>query len=170
MDAYLAKPIQAGELFAALAELFPPEQAAAATPDPIDEQQAADTGVWDSRLALANAGGDADLQRELVELFLEETPGLLEKLGDAAMARNAAAATRLAHGIKGSAATIGAMTAREAAQRLEQSGVAADWQSFDIHLPALRQAVEQLTAALYEMRVDKLPAGGRRCSAAPSRS
>jgi CheY-like chemotaxis protein/HPt (histidine-containing phosphotransfer) domain-containing protein len=156
MDAYLAKPLQARELLAVLAGLFPaghdgPPGPAGAPPAPA----LADVDVWDAEVALANAGGDAGLRRELAELFLDEAPRLLSQLADAAAARDAASATRLAHGLKGSASTVGAPAAREAAQRLEQAGIAADWASLDAGLPALRREVERLTAALSEL----VPAG-----------
>jgi HPt (histidine-containing phosphotransfer) domain-containing protein len=57
----------------------------------------------------------------------------------------------LAHGLKGSAATVGAAAAREAAERLEQAGAVGNWQGIETSLPTLRHELERLTAALREL-------------------
>jgi HPt (histidine-containing phosphotransfer) domain-containing protein len=151
MDAYIAKPIQAHELFAALAELFPAPEPRAAAPVTVARIDRPDARVWDAKLALANAGGDPELQRELAELFLEESARLWEQLTEAAASRDAAVATRLAHGLKGSAATVGAAAAREAAERLEQAGAIGNWHGIETSLPTLQHELERLTAALREL-------------------
>jgi CheY-like chemotaxis protein len=151
MDAYIAKPIQAQELFGVLAELFPAPARGAAARVTVAKVDRPDARVWDAKLALANAGGDPELQRELAELFLEESPRLWEQLSEAAASRDVAAATRVAHGLKGSAATVGAAAAREAAERLEQAGTAGDWPGIETGLPALRHELERLTVALREL-------------------
>ncbi len=107
-----------------------------------------DTDIWDSELALANAGGDADLRRELVELFLSETPQLLAELTSAVERRDTAAATRLAHGIKGSAATLGAKRVRDTAQLLETAGKSVDWNTFQTQVPVLQTELQRLSVVL----------------------
>ena len=59
--------------------------------------------------------------------------------------------------MKGSAATVGALAARDAAQRLEQASVAGDWEAFDAHLPTLRLALELLSGALSEITASAHP-------------
>jgi CheY-like chemotaxis protein len=151
MDAYLAKPIQADELFSVLAELFPPTAAKTAEPQDSAQTGPGRTRVWDPDLALANAGGDPELRRELTEIFLEESPRILTQLAEAITARDAPTAARLAHGLKGSAATVGAAAARDAAQRLEEAGTAGDWDAIHTGLPTLRHEMERLADALAQL-------------------
>jgi signal transduction histidine kinase/CheY-like chemotaxis protein len=151
MDAYISKPIQPRELFNILAQLFPVETAVAAEVADAPSLARSNADVWDADLSLANAGGDPDLRRELVELFLDESPRLLRELTDAAAARDASAATRLAHGLKGSAATIGALAVRTTAERLERAGTEGDWTALDVTLPALRQELDKLNQVLSEL-------------------
>jgi signal transduction histidine kinase/CheY-like chemotaxis protein len=157
MDAYISKPIQPLELFRVLARLFPEDAAqtdatvpasavSAATPGDL-----ADADVWDAEISLANAGGDPGLRNELVELFLEESPRILQELNDAATARDAAAAKRLAHGLKGSAAAIGAIAALRTAERLERAGIDGDWKALDAGLPLLRDELARLNIVLAEL-------------------
>jgi two-component system, sensor histidine kinase and response regulator len=155
MDAYLAKPIQASELFTLLEELFP------LIPGRTEDQRSPavsdryDSNVWDADLALANAGGDLALRRELTELFLDESPRILDQLTEAIDARDSAATARLAHSLKGSAATVGAAAARDAAQKLEGAGAAADWNAIQTSLPILRNEVGRLVDNLTQL----IPAG-----------
>jgi HPt (histidine-containing phosphotransfer) domain-containing protein len=62
----------------------------------------------------------------------------------------AAAATRLAHGLKGSAGTVGAAASRDAAQRLELAGAAGDWDAYDAGLATLPNELDWAFAALAE--------------------
>jgi HPt (histidine-containing phosphotransfer) domain-containing protein len=87
----------------------------------------------------------------LAELFLDETPRLLDQLVAATASRDAAAATRLAHGLKGSATTVGAARVRDAAQHLERAGAIADWDAFEGGLDRLRSEVDCLVAVLSEV-------------------
>jgi signal transduction histidine kinase/DNA-binding response OmpR family regulator/HPt (histidine-containing phosphotransfer) domain-containing protein len=151
MDSYLAKPIQAAELFSILAEFFPLTETKPAGPHDLARFKEPETRVWDPDLALANAGGDPDLRRELTELFLDESPRLLTQLSEAVTARDAPTAARLAHGLKGSAATVGAAAARDAAQRLEEAGTAADWDAIHRGLPMLRLEMGRLADALAQL-------------------
>jgi CheY-like chemotaxis protein len=151
MDAYIAKPIQPRELFTVLAELFPVE--AVPAPRPVEREPAPprNKNIWDGEIALANAGGDAELRRELAELFLEETPRLLAQLADAAAARDRSSVARLAHALKGSAGTVGAIAFRDRAQHLEQAASQPDWSAIDAGQPDLRTELHRLRLTLAEI-------------------
>jgi CheY-like chemotaxis protein len=151
MDAYVSKPIQPLELFGVLARLFPEQETLPSDPPAEAPRARAESDVWNADISLANAGGDSGLRRELVELFLEESPRILRELSDATTARDAAAAKRLAHGLKGSAAAIGAVAARVTAERLERAGIDGDWHALDAGLPVLRDDLEQLSLVLAEL-------------------
>jgi PAS domain S-box-containing protein len=118
MDGYLAKPVQAHELYDALEGLAP--GGGPPTPAQADAPAAEEMINWSA--ALEQVGNDGDLLRELAQVFLEEYPGWLEELAGAVEANQAAVVRRLAHTVKGAAGQLGAERAREAAQRLERLG------------------------------------------------
>mgnify|MGYP001114420873 CR=1 FL=1 len=68
--------------------------------------------------ALNPDDGDAFL-REIVGIFLEDTPLRLAELDEALVAGDAPKFVRAAHSIKGSSANLGALQLRATAERLE---------------------------------------------------
>ena len=67
-------------------------------------------------------GGDEELLRELCQIYLEESPKLLEKLRQAVVDGDAETVKRVAHSIKGEVGYLGAETASQAARQLENMG------------------------------------------------
>src|SRR5258708_2811897 len=118
MDSYVTKPIQVQELFDAMAEVMrlAPARAAPAPEAPLEPAD------FDRAEAIGRVGGDAQLLRELGEVFLGELPAWLAGLEQALHAGDAGTVQRLAHTIKGAVGTFGATRAAQAAQRLEQLG------------------------------------------------
>ncbi len=120
MDGYLAKPMRADQLFAAMASLLstsrgtPPQAARAAT-----EEQG---GAFDFD-ALVDEVGDRALAEQLVDLFVPTSGRLRDTMraafdqGDAARLRDAA------HALKGSAAAVKASHVARVAATLERDGL-----------------------------------------------
>jgi PAS domain S-box-containing protein len=107
MDDFISKPLQDDELFRVIAAHCPAA--------PVHETT-----------ALARVGGNAGLLKELVELFRGECPGLMADMRQAIIQKDASRLRRVAHTLKGSAATIGAAAVSEAAWRLESMGRTGD--------------------------------------------
>jgi HPt (histidine-containing phosphotransfer) domain-containing protein len=101
--------------------------------------------MLDHELAMSRVGGDAELLKELADLFLEEYPRLLAELREAHLQGDAKRVEATAHGLKGSVANFGAQPAVDAALRIEQLGRSGDLtvvgemlQTLDLTLLALR--------------------------------
>ncbi len=77
---------------------------------------------WGKAEALQRLGGDEDLLRDLCQIFLEESPKLLQKLREAIADANPEAVMRAAHGLKGELGYLGAAKAMQAARELEDMG------------------------------------------------
>jgi two-component system, sensor histidine kinase and response regulator len=101
--------------------------------------------VLDRELALSRVGGDAELLKEIAELFLTEYPKILRELHAAVAHSDARKLERTAHGLKGSVSNFGAGLAVEAARRLEAMGRA---QQFDEVAQVIR-SLELALAALH---------------------
>ena len=78
--------------------------------------------LWDKAEALDRLGGDEDLLRELCQIFLEESPKLMQKLRRAIADADAETAMRAAHSLKGELGYLGAAGASQAARALEDMG------------------------------------------------
>ena len=66
-----------------------------------------------------NPGDNGEFLREIVGIYIEDTPKRLGELKGALAAGDAPALTRAAHTIKGSSSNVGALALREVAERLE---------------------------------------------------
>ncbi|HLJ97569.1 MAG TPA: response regulator [Gemmataceae bacterium] len=120
MDGYVAKPIQARELFAALDQLLPAVCPGEASDTPASE------GDPDWSGALQKVGGDHALLQELVRVFLDEWPKWQRALCQALVAGDSAQVRRLAHTVKGALGQFEAARAAEVAEQLESIGRGAD--------------------------------------------
>ena len=78
--------------------------------------------MWDKAEALERLGGDEELLRELCQIFLQESPKLLEKLRRAIVDSDARGVMCAAHSLKGELGYLGAGRATQTAQQLEDMG------------------------------------------------
>jgi CheY-like chemotaxis protein len=140
MDGYVAKPIQARELYQAIAELVP--NAA------MSEKSAALPVIQDRNEALVHVGGDAGLLRELIEVFLRDCPRLIEDVIDGLCAGDVAKVKRGAHSIKGAVSILGGKAAFEAALHLEDLARQGDLSEAEQAWQTLQQALEQFQHTL----------------------
>ena len=76
----------------------------------------------DKKQALVNCDGDEELFREIVQIFLEDTPKRIEALSQAVAADDADQIQKAAHGLKGASANLAAGPLRQASQALEKAG------------------------------------------------
>jgi CheY-like chemotaxis protein/HPt (histidine-containing phosphotransfer) domain-containing protein len=132
MDDYVSKPLRSDTLEAALERCIPGAAngaAAAATAaggngHGPDAEGAVDRSVL---LALSEMSDeDDDLLRDLIELFLEQTPPQLLALRQAAEAADADALREAAHAMRGSSVTLGAGRMTGLCRDLEALGSAGD--------------------------------------------
>lgn len=102
----------------------------------------------DESVALNRVGGDVELLREVVGLFLDDYPHSLEKIRDAVAAGDQAGLEHHAHSLKGSVSTFGAKEAFEAALALEKQGRTGDLSGAAERLRRLEQALVALRPEL----------------------
>jgi len=124
MDGYVTKPVEADALVAAV--------------------EGAVTG-FDPAAAALRLGGDRRLLREMLALFLTESPAMLQAVAGAVTAGDAPAVRRAAHALKGSVANFAAPRPVEAARALERMGT-------EGNLSGAPQALRELEDALQEFR------------------
>jgi HPt (histidine-containing phosphotransfer) domain-containing protein len=132
MDGYLAKPVRADELYAAV------EGPAGGAEEP----------VWDHDVALRRAGGKPRLLRDLAQILTEEGPRLLGEIRAALADENCPELERAAHTLKSSVGLFGARAAADAAWRLETMGRDQDLAGAEDACAALEGELERLMRAL----------------------
>jgi PAS domain S-box-containing protein len=151
MDGYVAKPIRADELLAAL-EKFAPNIVADDGEHAGEVQNGAQVAdgaaTFDSAAALRQVGGDRALLAELASAFQAESQSLLTQLREAIATRDPAKLRRAAHTLKGAAGVFGAHTAYDMARQLEDLGRSADFTQAGEIFATLENAVGQLNRAL----------------------
>jgi HPt (histidine-containing phosphotransfer) domain-containing protein len=97
-------------------------QASASGPTVVPPPSASTKVLWGRAEALDRLGGDEELFRELCEIFIEESPKLLQTLRQAIAESDPDAVMRAAHSLKGELGYLGAETAVQASRRLEDMG------------------------------------------------
>jgi HPt (histidine-containing phosphotransfer) domain-containing protein len=98
----------------------------------------------DEVLALSRVGGDFELLREVVGLFLDDYPRSVEKIRHAVAVSDASAVEHHAHSLKGSVSTFGAKDVFDSALALEKQGRSGNLSGAQDALRALENALEDL--------------------------
>lgn len=123
--------------------LLPQDPAGAGDPGSVDLRQ------LDQMRAMP--GGGSAFARDMVDLFVKESFQRVHQLGDAIDREDPAAAAQLAHGLRGSAATIGAIRLARLCEDIERLGAAGAAcglrERYSITLAELATAIETLRSA-----------------------
>jgi signal transduction histidine kinase/CheY-like chemotaxis protein len=130
MDGYIPKPVRVAAIQAELQRL-------AAQPG----GPAPHAPSWDYGQARARAAEDDVLLREIVRIFLEESPTLMETVEQALAERDGAGVERAAHSLKGQIRCLAAPEALGAAEKLEEKARQRDF-------PGVTAALAELDSAL----------------------
>lgn len=137
VDRFVTKPIGRDLLFAIVEELGT-ESAPGSVPPELAGRQA----------FLAGLGDDRALARKLIELFMTQSPTLLERIRAAIDAGDSEALRRAAHALKGTISNFPAGPACGVAARMEVIGFDGDLAAAREALPMLEEEVERLRSVL----------------------
>jgi two-component system sensor histidine kinase/response regulator len=145
MDGYITKPIQDDELFEALEAITAPRRS--------DESslRCRPNLILNRERLLDRVEGDLDYLRDLVEIFVEETPQYLAAVEDAISREDAAGLNRASHMLMGVVCNFCAPDAFEAALKLETLGEAQDLNGATESFTDLEHAIQQLTVSLVSL-------------------
>ena len=141
MDDYVAKPMKAAELAAAIDRL----SIGAADPNiPALEPPI------DLPAALSIVDGDQDLLLDLIVMFLEDYPKSVAELHDAITTGDALRMGQLAHSLKGAVASFAAHTAHTLAYDLERRGRQGELEGAAAVLQQLESELERIAVFVTE--------------------
>ena len=120
MDAYISKPVTSKAIADTIAEFFPLE--------PLIHAHSAipllpgSSSLWDRSTALGRVDGDESLLRELVQIFLDESPKQLIRLQHAIETADPEEIERTAHSLKAELGYLGLPSVAQKARDLERMG------------------------------------------------
>ena len=100
---------------------------------------------WSRAEVLDRLGGDQELLEELCQIFLKESPKLMERLRQGMADGDAEALQRAAHSLKGEVSYLAAAGATQAARRLEDMG-------HERNLSAVSEAIRVMERELDQLR------------------
>ena len=157
MDEYISKPIKPDDLYRAIAQVrhayclpgngkyFVDLPSEVPAPHIIETNQA-----FDPALALEHMGGDEELLRTVIEVFLAEQPKMLDEVRTALAKNDAPRLRRAGHSLKGSCGYFHAEEPRELARQIEQAGTTGEFGPATALLPRLEQSLARLEPRLQE--------------------
>jgi two-component system, sensor histidine kinase and response regulator len=151
MDEYLSKPVQRDDLLRILswvADASGNEVAQQGTPGHGTLPEAA---AIDRVTAMNRLGGDEELFAELIGLFREEGPRMIQEIREALAAGDLVAVQRTAHGLKGAAGYLGGTRTVEAAHQLELIGASGELSAAPNAFQHLEEEIARLLAGLGAM-------------------
>jgi PAS domain S-box-containing protein len=143
MDAYVSKPINSSQLFETIDGVFRAELQAQPGPGSGGRQE-----ILNRATVLARFEGEPELLKDVVRLFLDDCPKMLNAIRGAAERGEAREMERAAHKMKGSVANFAASAAYDAASRLEVMGRSGQLDQATEAVGLLESALEELEPLL----------------------
>ena len=151
MDDYLAKPVRAAELFAAIDRAVRGEEPSR----PVESDAGVLTGLLDPAALLAACDGDAELLRKMCQHFQTFVPGRLAELSEALRDRNALRLREAAHKLGGMVSSFSATAAEAVALLGRLGGEGKIDEAVQAH-SRLTEIVGRLLSALDTLSVEQL--------------
>ena len=138
MDDYVSKPLRKEDLLRALK----------GGDVQGDEDKSEKIFLHSRAEMLAQCEGDEELMKELVSIFQENTPQIVQSIGDAIEKRDAPALAVSAHKLLSSLGAFGARQAGTLARRLERHGQENDFRGTKERFTELERETDKIYAAL----------------------
>ena len=148
-DDYISKPVTSQGIAETIAQVFRGEaqvQVISGSP-PLPDAPL----IWDRRKALERVDGDEPLLRELVQIFLKESPLQLASLQQAIETANLEEIERIAHTLNGELGCLGMADAAQKAKDLEHLGHERTLQLAADLFPTFEAGVSAVAAAMRDM-------------------
>jgi HPt (histidine-containing phosphotransfer) domain-containing protein len=155
MDGYVSKPIEAGDLLRAIADVAPKTTAGFISPEGLSEATPPPNGpegvLPDRNALLQRVGGSWEKVEKIVAVFQGEVSQSMAEIRAAIERGDATRIERTAHSLKGAIGVFGKSAAYNAAETLESLGHAGDLTEIGDVYHSLEKLVHELELALVEI-------------------
>jgi HPt (histidine-containing phosphotransfer) domain-containing protein len=149
MDDYISKPVQPQDLVETIGRWLG-ERSVIETQAP-SAGGADDKEIFDRRELLDRLGGDKEIFREIVAIFLEDAPLQVQKLKQALQEGDPAWVERRAHSLKGAAMNMAGKALQTVASEMEVAGKEGNLQRAGALIEKLDQEFERLKKSLVSL-------------------
>jgi signal transduction histidine kinase/DNA-binding response OmpR family regulator len=148
MDAYIAKPATGSEIELVIANVLSLQHTPRnSSPDAISQPSAS----WDPLKALEKTNGNETLLRELIQIFLQESPKQMDKLSHAIEGADRDGIERSAHSLKGELKYLGLIEAAQQACEFERMGREGNFELATERLRRFQAEIRVVTAAMHRV-------------------
>jgi CheY-like chemotaxis protein len=147
MDDYVTKPLRRDDIEGALRRAFVTQRVANGSSAPITAPTT-EPDLDPAVLADLEAQADAQFVSELVATFLDESRDLLTQIGDSLRGRDVVGLRRLAHSLKSSSASVGAVALAARAEKIERLARDGDLDAAAALVPALDEQFARVEQSL----------------------
>jgi CheY-like chemotaxis protein len=146
MDGYLSKPLRIADLEGGIERLFESASGKRGRSSKRNEPKVA-ANLIDEKRVLEGLGGDRELFVDVLQLFLQDSERLLQKIQAAGEAKDPVELGHSAHALKGSIANLSSGPAHQYAAELERMGKSGECDSASEVIAKLQDALRQLQGA-----------------------
>jgi two-component system sensor histidine kinase/response regulator len=150
MDDYISKPIDKEKLLEVIARVFKSSSVDSSELKSRTKNEHDQGGVFAREPLLEQLDGDEELLQKLIALFNQDTPIILESIGQAIADRDSGRLAGAAHKLLGSLGAFSAEHARDLALRLEEQARLGDFADADENFANLEREVDKIFEALEE--------------------
>jgi signal transduction histidine kinase/DNA-binding response OmpR family regulator len=159
MNDYVTKPVDGQEVRRAIEnQICGPAEV---NKDSVAVERASSRDVFNRSALLERLGGDQELLNEVLDIFLSDIPGQLQKLIQAKDNDDAEQVREKAHRIKGASANIGAQRASHVALQIEKAGKKNNLEGTESLFEKLEQEIECLRNGLSEAGINAGQSGSK---------
>jgi signal transduction histidine kinase/CheY-like chemotaxis protein len=150
MDGYISKPIHPVDLFAEIERCL--VQQKGNNPMTENSQETQGTQELINRVSLLErVEGDQELLTEMIQIFMEEAPALLQAMRESLQVGDMTLLERSAHSLKGAVSNLSSKSAANAALKLERDAKENNSRSAKESLAAVEGIMKLLLPALSEL-------------------
>jgi PAS domain S-box-containing protein len=147
MDGYISKPIHPVDLFAEMERCLGLQKGNS----PMMEKSQETSELIDRVSLLERVEGDHELLNEMIQIFKEEAPALLNAMREALQSGDTVVLERSAHSLKGVVGNLSSKTTANAALKLEQDAKNSDMESAKLSLAEVERVMKLLLPALSDL-------------------
>jgi two-component system sensor histidine kinase/response regulator len=147
MDGYISKPIHPADLFAEIERCVGPQKGK----PPMTELTQGTGELIDRASLLERVEGDRELLAEMIQIFKEEVPVLMNTMRESLQRGDWTVLERSAHSLKGAVSNLSSKATASVALKLEQDAKNKDAESSKASVAEIERIMNSLLPALSEL-------------------
>ncbi len=149
MNGYVSKPIQIREFLDAVEKELSKNKTVFVC-EAEKKEAGAQPDIFDREELMERVGGNEDICKQVVKLFMDNLPEYIRKLRTALQKNDARQIQFQAHTVKGMAANVAAHRMHSIASELEDAGEEAAWEKISLLITEMESEFKNVLSALFD--------------------